>query len=79
MMPAKKIEELIKKNRYKAKPEVYDEALGSFLQAVDAHEKQKSALTEPKIWRIIMKNRITKLAAAAVIIIALLIGILKYC
>ncbi|MHC4461614.1 MAG: LolA family protein [Planctomycetota bacterium] len=70
MKPAEKIERLIKKSRYKASPEAYDKALGSFLQEVDDYEKQKSALTGPNIWRIIMKSRITKLAAAAVIIIA---------
>ncbi len=75
MRPAENIERLIKKSRYKASTEAYDKALGSFLQAVDAYEKQKLALTEPNIWRIIMKSKITKAAAAAVIIIAVLIGI----
>ena len=70
MKPAEKIEKLIKERRYKASTEVYDKALGSFLQAVDEHIKQKSAQTRPKIWRKIMNSRITKLAAAAVIIIA---------
>jgi hypothetical protein len=74
MKPAKKIERLIKKSRYKANPETYDTALGSFLQAVDAHKKQKPVLTEPNIWRIIMKSNITKLAAAAVIFIAIMLG-----
>ncbi len=74
MRPAEKIERLIKKSRYKASPEAYDKALGSFLQAVDDYEKQKPALTEPNIWRIIMKSRITKLAAAAVIIVAVILG-----
>jgi len=74
MKPAEKIEQLIKKSRYKANPETYDKALGSFLQAVDVHEKQKSAQTEPNIWRIIMKSKITKLTAAAVIIIAIMLG-----
>jgi hypothetical protein len=73
MKPAEKIERLIKKSRYKASPEAYDKALGSFLQAVDAHQKQKSALTELNIWRTIMNSRITKLAAAAVIIIAVVL------
>ncbi|MDH4238606.1 MAG: hypothetical protein OEW48_03485 [Phycisphaerae bacterium] len=72
MKPAEKIERLIKKSRYKASPDAYNKALGSFLQAVDEHERQKSALTEPNIRRIIMKHPITKLAAAAVIIIAVL-------
>ncbi|MHC4309446.1 MAG: hypothetical protein ACYS3N_13205 [Planctomycetota bacterium] len=74
MKPAKKIEKLIKKSRYKASPDAYDKALGSFLQEVDAYEKQKSALTEPNIWRIIMKSPITKLAAAAVIVAAIMLG-----
>jgi len=69
MKSAEKIERLIKKSRYKASPQAYDKALGSFLQAVDAYEKQKPALTEPNIWRIIMKSNVTKLAAAIVIII----------
>jgi hypothetical protein len=75
MEPAKKIERLIKKNRYKAGPEAYDKALGSFLQAVDVYEKQISALTGPNIWRIIMKSNITKLAAAAVIIIGIVLTV----
>ena len=79
MKPAKKIERLIKKSRYKASSEVYDKALSSFLQAVDAYEKQKPALTEPNIWRIIMKSKITKIAAAAVIIIAVMIVIHWFC
>jgi hypothetical protein len=70
MKPAEKIERLIKKSRYKASSEAYDKALGSFLQVVDAYEKQKPALTEPNIWRIIMKSRITKITAAAVIVLA---------
>ena len=75
MKPAEKIEKLIKKSRYKAGPEAYNKALGSFLQAVDAHKTQKSALTEPNIWRTIMKSRITKIAAAAVIALVVLGGI----
>ncbi len=74
MKPAEKIERLIKKSRYKAGTEAYDKALGSFLQAVDAYEKQKPALTEPNIWRIIMKSKITKLATAAVIIAVIGLG-----
>lgn len=70
MKRAEKIERLIKERRYKASAEIYDKALGSFLQAVDEHIEQKSTPTEPKIWRRIMSSRITKLAAAAVIMIA---------
>jgi outer membrane lipoprotein-sorting protein len=41
-------------------------------------EKTKSAELEPNMWRIIMKSRITKFAAAAVIIIAVLIGVNEF-
>lgn len=69
MKPAEKLERLIKGRRYKASTEDYDKALGGFLQAVDEHVNEKSAPAEPKLWRRIMSSRITKLAAAAVIII----------
>jgi hypothetical protein len=75
MKPAKKIEELIKKSRYKASPETYDKGLGNFLQAVDAYDKQKSAFAWPNIWSIIMKGRMIKLAAVMVVAIVVLGGI----
>jgi hypothetical protein len=78
MEPAKKIERLIKKSRYKAGPEAYDKALGSFLQGVDANNKERAVFTEPNIWRIITKSPITRLAAAAAIIIIAITGILEF-
>jgi len=74
MLPDK-IEKLVKKMRYKATSEAYDKALGSFLRVVEDREKQKSASTQPNIWRTIMKSPITKLATAAVVIIACVIGL----
>ncbi|MHC4537310.1 MAG: hypothetical protein ACYS6K_25505 [Planctomycetota bacterium] len=47
-------------------------------ELIEAHEKSKqmkSVLVEPNIRRIIMKSPITKLAAAALIIIAVFVGI----
>jgi hypothetical protein len=70
MKPADRLERLIKETRYRADAETYDKALGSYLQAVDEHIEHKSVLSEPKIWRKIVKSRMTKLAVAAVIIIA---------
>jgi outer membrane lipoprotein-sorting protein len=37
-------------------------------------QAKKSVVTQPNVWRTIMKNRITKLAAAAVIIIAIVLA-----
>ena len=70
MKPAEKIKKLIKERRYKAGPETYGKALGSYLQAVDEHLEQKAALSKPNLWRTIVTSKITKVAAAAVIIIA---------
>ena len=69
MKPAEKIERLIKNRHYKAGQEAYDKALGNFLQAVDEHLEQKTARPGPNLWRTIMTSKITKVAAAAVILI----------
>ncbi|MHC4110180.1 MAG: hypothetical protein ACYSUY_03845 [Planctomycetota bacterium] len=49
--------------------------LGDAVAAMEKSKKAGPALAGPNIWRTIMKNRITKLAAAAVIIIVILFGL----
>jgi hypothetical protein len=78
MRPVDNIEKLIKKLRYKAGAEAHDRILGNVLQALEKKEKQKPAAVQPDIWRKIMKSPVTKLAAAAVIIIAALIGLHQF-
>jgi outer membrane lipoprotein-sorting protein len=75
MSPSESIEKLIKKLRYQAKTETYQRILGNALQTLDTLEMQKPGAVAPNIRSIVMKNPITKLAAAAVIIIAVIIGI----
>jgi len=75
MRPAEDIDKLIKKLRYKASAETHERVLDNVLRALDESEKQKSGVTAPNIWRTIMKSPITKLAAAAVIIIAVSFGL----
>jgi len=74
MRPLDNIEKLIKKLRYKASDEAHNRVLGNVLQALDKSQKTTSA-PKPNIWRIIMKSKITKLAATAVIIIAIVLSI----
>ncbi|NQV32600.1 MAG: hypothetical protein HQ515_07905, partial [Phycisphaeraceae bacterium] len=69
MKPAKRIEILVKGRRYKARAEAYDKTLKSFLQAVDEHIKNKTTRTESTRWRKIMRSHITRIAAAAVLLI----------
>jgi outer membrane lipoprotein-sorting protein len=75
MRPADNIEKLIKKLRYKASTERHDRILVNIFKALDETESIKSAAPQPNIRDTIMKSRITKLAAAAVIIIGVLIGL----
>ncbi len=75
MKPTDKIERLIEQNRYKATIETYNKTLGSFMQAVDNYEKQRSTSTDSRISRTIMK--ITKFAAA-VIFVAVIIGLHQF-
>jgi outer membrane lipoprotein-sorting protein len=69
MRPSEKIESSVKKMNFSAGAELRKQILDD---AMKAHEQTKtqSASEKPNIWRILMKSRITKLAAAAVIVIA---------
>jgi len=75
MRPARSIEKLIKNADVSTDPIMDDVVRDDVLKAFEESKAQKSAITQPSIWRIIMKSPITKLAAAAVIIIAVLIGV----
>jgi len=74
MRPADNINELIKKLQLKASTELDKRVHDDISAALAESEKTKSVLTEPNIWRTIMKSRTSKLAAAAVIIIAVFFG-----
>jgi len=76
MKPTNGMEEAIKKNlNFTASAEMRERILTDVLDAQEESKKTKSALAWPNIRSTIMKSPITKLAAAAVIVIALLIGI----
>jgi len=69
------VEEAIKKKlSFTAGTELHDRMLDDVLNAQENSKKTKSAPTGPRIGRIIMKSSITKLAAAAVIIIAIVLA-----
>ena len=78
MRPADDLHNSIKKLHLKASAELDKRVHDDISAALAESEKTESAHTEPNIWRTIMKSRITKLAAAAVIIIAVLIGITQF-
>ncbi|MHC4087757.1 MAG: hypothetical protein ACYSWZ_22315 [Planctomycetota bacterium] len=80
MKPAKNIEKHIKNIYVESLPattsaELDERVLGNVMEALEESKKKDSTAIGPNTWRIIMKSRITKLAAAAVIIIAILFGL----
>ncbi len=75
MRPADNINESIKKLHVKTSPDLDKRVHDEISMALAESKQTKSASSEPNIWRTIMKSRITKLAAAAVIIIACVIGL----
>jgi len=73
MRPADNINDLIEKLQLKASADLDARVHDDISEALAGHEKTQSAVTQPNIWRTIMKSRTSKLVAAAVIIIAALI------
>jgi hypothetical protein len=78
MRPTKNVEKVIKNAAIHSNPEVNQAILRNLLKELPEAGEQKSALAGPNIRRTIMRSNITKLAAAAVIIIAVLIGINQF-
>jgi len=80
MRTAEKIEKLIKQFFETQKTsavmpiEKDEQVINEALAAFEKHKTQ-SAISQPSVWRIIMKSSITKFAVAAVIIIAASLGI----
>jgi len=75
MNSAEKIKRLFAKSDITVNSKVDDRIINDVLTALDKSEKTQSVSAGPNIWRIIMKSKITKLAAAAAITIAVIIGI----
>ena len=75
MSSAEKIKKMFAKSDVTVNSKVDDRIVSDALAAFNESEETKSLSAGPNIWRIIMKNRITKLAAAAVIVIVVLLGV----
>ncbi len=77
MRPSDKIERLIQKTNYAADPAKRSEILDAASQAL-RQPRQETPSANPAFWRIIMRSKITKFATAAIILIAVLIGINQF-
>ena len=78
MRPTEKIKKLFVKSNVTVSSQLDDRIISDAFLAFEKSKGTKSAEFGPNIWRIIMKSRITKLATAAVVIIAVLIGINQF-
>jgi len=75
MRPTEKIKKLFVKSNVTVSSKLDDKIINDAFHAFEQSIKTKPAAYQPNIWRIIMKTKITKIAAAAVIIIAVILGL----
>ena len=74
MRPAENIEKLVKNINIDTNAKTDEAVLGEVVEAFEKSKGKKTSATKQNIWRIIMKSKTTKLAAAAVIIVAVLLS-----
>jgi hypothetical protein len=75
MKPAADIKRLINQSHVTTSSEIDERILGDGLSDLGKLQQKRPAADQPNIWRTIMKSRITKLAAAAAIIVGIFAGI----
>jgi outer membrane lipoprotein-sorting protein len=78
MRSSENVEKLVRNAEMHSDPETNQAVLKDLLHQFDKTQKQEPAVTQPKIRRTIMRSPITKLAAAAAIIAAVLIGLSQF-
>jgi hypothetical protein len=78
MKSAKNIEKLIRKINVTPGTRMDQEIFDDIFPVQEKTKKKFPADRQPNIWRTIMKSRITKFAVAAILIIAVLIGINQF-
>jgi outer membrane lipoprotein-sorting protein len=75
MRPAENIEKLINNVPINTNAKRDKEVLDDVLDALERSKKAQSAAVQPNIWSTIMKSKTAKLAAAAVVIIGIVLGL----
>ncbi|KPK41903.1 MAG: hypothetical protein AMJ65_08495, partial [Phycisphaerae bacterium SG8_4] len=74
MRSSEDVEKLIRNAEMHSDPEANQAVLTDLLHQFDKTQEQEPAAMQPSIGRTIMRSPITKIAAAAVLVIAVLIG-----
>jgi len=78
MRSAENIERFIRNIRYKTSAEMHERTINDALEAHSQSRKVKWAAAHSNIWRTIMTSKITKLSSAALIIIAVMAGMIHF-
>ena len=78
MNPQENIEKLIRKLVLPGTKTADERILNDALAAYEKSETEQTAAPRPNVWRIILKNKMTKFAAAALIVIAVMFGVNKF-
>jgi hypothetical protein len=78
MNPEEKIKKLIDESKITTSTQTEKKILGDAFGHFDKLKLQTSPIIGPYIWRIIMKSQLTKIAAAAVVIIACMAGLTMF-
>jgi len=73
MRPADETRQFIKNASINSNPEVNEAVLKELLNEMDKSKSMPCSARQPNIWRIIMKSPVTKLAAAVVLIVGVVI------
>ncbi|MGD8499497.1 MAG: tetratricopeptide repeat protein [Phycisphaerales bacterium] len=76
MNPEDRLNQLITNSDVATGPETDKRILGDALEHLARLKQKKLATTRPNTWRTIMKNRTTRVAAAAVVLIAVVLSIM---
>ncbi len=75
MKPSSHIKTFFKNAAIRTNPKIDEAVLNEVLTAQEKAKEKESAIVQPTIWRTIIKSPITKLAAAAVVIIAIILAV----
>ncbi len=78
MKPSDNIEKMFTQTNIETNTDVDKVVLSDAVNAMSKSKQKTPVCDKPNVWRIIMKSKITKFATAAVIIIAVLIGINQF-
>ena len=76
MRPEEEINEMIRKLEVKASAQLDERVHSEISRALEKPGKMEPAASQPNVWRIIMKSRIAKLAAAACV--AVVVGVVLF-